>query len=257
VEPGDRVLLSCRGVQKRWGGVRALADLDFDVSEGEIVGIAGANGAGKSTLLNAIGGQIAVNRGDILLHGRSIEKVAAHRRRALGIGRTFQTVRVFAGKSALLNVALASQYGNGHRWLPPLRFRPGAVAAARDALRVVQLEHVEGVPAGELSVYDQKRLMLAMAIVPKPELLLLDEPAGGLSPQEVEDAVALVKALRAQGTTVVVVDHVMSFLVEVAERVVVLHDGGVLCEGLPATVVQDPRVREAWLGDVSKDSTAA
>ena len=125
-----------------------------------------------------------------------------------------------------------------------------------EVLDLLGLAGLERVPAGELGVHEQKRLMLAMAIVPEPELLLLDEPAGGLSPKEVEETVSLVRLLRGRGTTIVLVDHVMSFLVQVAERIVVLHDGQVLCEGLPEVVMRDSRVRETWLGHPAEGAAA-
>jgi branched-chain amino acid transport system ATP-binding protein len=248
VNVGQTRILDCRGLKKTWGGVTALAEVDFAVSAGEILGLAGANGAGKSTLLNTIGGQISANAGRIEFKGLRLDNLPPQARRRLGIGRTFQTIRVFAGKTVLHNAALAAQYGGSNRWFPPLRFSGVSLAAAREALELLGLEGLERTPAGELGVYAQKRLMLAMAVVPAPELLLLDEPAGGLSPKEVDETVALLRLLRDRGTTVVVVDHVMSFLVQVAERMVVLHDGHVLCEGQPDEVMRDERVRETWLG---------
>jgi ABC-type branched-subunit amino acid transport system ATPase component len=248
VTAGQARILDCVGLEKRWGGVTALGGVDFAVSRGEILGLAGANGAGKSTLLNTIGGQLSPDAGRIEFNGRRLERVPPQARRRLGIGRTFQSIRIFAGKSVLHNVALAAQYGRSSRWFPPVRFTRAALAAGRDALELLGLEGVERAQAGELGVYEQKRLMLAMAIVPHPELLLLDEPAGGLSPKEVDETVALVRLLREGGTTIVLVDHVMSFLVQAAERMVVLHEGRVLAEGLPDAVMRDPRVRETWLG---------
>jgi ABC-type branched-subunit amino acid transport system ATPase component len=245
---GQARILDCTGLEKSWGGVRALAGVDFAVLPGEILGLAGANGAGKTTLLNAVGGQVTSDAGRIEYEGRRLEHVSPHDRRRLGIGRTFQTIRIFAGKSVLRNAALAAQYGASSRWFPPLRFSRRALRAAHEVLELVGLAAVGRTPAGELGVYEQKRLMLAMAIVPPPKLLLLDEPAGGLSPKEVAETVTLLRLLRDRGTTIVLVDHVMSFLVEAVERMVVLHEGQVLCEGLPDAVMNDPRVRENWLG---------
>jgi ABC-type branched-subunit amino acid transport system ATPase component len=248
VNDGQTQILECRGLQKSWGGVKALADVDFAVLPGEILGLAGANGAGKSTLLNAIGGQLTLSAGRIHFKGRRLENVPPHVRRRRGVGRTFQDVRVFAGKSVLLNVALAAQYGAPTRWFPPVWFSRAERRAALGALELVGLQGFERTLAVELGIYEQKRLMLAMAIVPRPDLLLLDEPAGGLSPKEMDETVTLVQLLREQGTTIVLVDHVISFLIEVAERMVVLHEGQVLCEGLPDAVMRDARVRETWLG---------
>jgi branched-chain amino acid transport system ATP-binding protein len=256
VTAGPTTILDCSGLEKSWGGVRALDRVDLAVLTGEILGLAGANGAGKSTLLNAIGGQLSLNAGRIDFKGRRLGRMSPPSRRRLGIGRTFQNTKVFAEKSVLQNAALASQYGESSRLFPPLRFSRPVLTAAHEVLDLLGLAGLERVPAGELGVHQQKRLMLAMAIVPEPELLLLDEPAGGLSPKEVEDTVSLVRLLRGRGTTIVLVDHVMSFLVQVAERIVVLHDGQVLCEGLPEVVMRDSRVRETWLGHPAEGAAA-
>jgi ABC-type branched-subunit amino acid transport system ATPase component len=252
VSAGETRILACQGLEKSWGGIRALAGVDFPVLRGEILGLAGANRAGKSTRLYPIGGQLAPDAGRIEFEGRHLQHLPPPARRRLGIGRTFQNISVFAGKSVLYNVALAAQYGGSSRWFPPLRFARPALRAAHEVIELLDLSGLERASAGELGVYAQKRLMLAMAIVPAPKLLLLDEPAGGLSPREVDETVSLVRLLRDRGTTVVLVDHVMSFLVQVAERLVVLHEGRVLCEGLPDEVMRDRRVRETWLGQAAE-----
>jgi branched-chain amino acid transport system ATP-binding protein len=239
-------VLDCDGLSKAWGGVRALDGVNLEVAPGEIVGLAGPNGAGKTTLLNAIAGQIRLDSGRITVEGRAIEKLSPVARRRLGIGRTFQAVRVFTRKSVFDNAALASEYGR--RRLPPVRFRDATLTEARETLMFLGLDGTMTRLAGQLSVYQQKRLMLAMAMLPPPQLLLLDEPAGGLSPEEVEEMIGVLKAIRDRGTTVIVVDHVMSFLKEVVDRLVVLHEGQVLVAGLPGDVVADARVREIWLG---------
>jgi branched-chain amino acid transport system ATP-binding protein len=238
--------LDCRQLEKAWGGVRALDRVDLEVSRREIVGLAGPNGAGKTTLLNAIAGQISLDSGRIEVEGRAIETLNPVTRRRLGVGRTFQAVRVFTRKSVLENVALAGEYGS--RRFPPFRFKESTLADARETLAFLGLERTMRSNAGELSVYEQKRLMLAMALLPPPLLLLLDEPAGGLSPEEVAEMVGVLKAIRDRGTTVIVVDHVMSFLTEIVDRLVVLNEGQVLVGGLPSDVVRDTRVREIWLG---------
>lgn len=240
-------VLECRGLEKAWGGIRALDGVDLAVGSGEILGLAGANGAGKSTLLSAIAGQVRVDGGRVEFGGRNVERLPPVARRRLGIARTFQAISVFARKSVLENAMLAAEYGSRRR-LPPLRFSRTTREEAREALRFLQLDGLEGETAGELSVYEQKRLMLAMAVVPRPTVLLLDEPASGLSPREVAETARLLVEIREGGMTVVVVDHVMTFLREVANRLIVLHDGSVLAEGRPADVVLDPLVRRTWLG---------
>ena len=244
---GPTRILDCRGLEKSWGGVRALDGVDVAILTGEILGLAGANGAGKSTLLNAIGGQLSLNAGRIEFKGRRLGRMSPPSRRRLGIGRTFQNIRVFAEKTVLQNAALAAQYGGSSRWFPPLRFSRPVLTAATEVLEVLGLAGLERVPAGELGIHEQKRLMLAMALVPEPELLLLDEPAGGLSPKEVQETVSLLRLLRGRGTTIVLVDHVMSFLVQVAERIVVLHHGQCSARDAEGGPMRDARVRGTWL----------
>jgi branched-chain amino acid transport system ATP-binding protein len=249
------VLLECRQLQKAWGGVQALNEVDLTVSRGEIVGLAGPNGAGKSTLLNAVGGQVTLDSGRIALLGRGIERLSPVARRRLGVGRTFQAIRVFAHKTALENVELAAEYGRTK--VPPLRFRRSTVEGARETLEFLGLQGKEAAIAGELGIYEQKRLMLGMAMVPQPAVLLLDEPAGGLSPREVSEMVGVIQAIRDRGTPVIVVDHVMSFLKDVVDRMLVLNEGRVLMAGSAEEVVRDRRVRDMWLGDPEERAEAA
>ncbi len=249
MQPGtDRVLLDCRGVHKDYGGVRALDGVHFSVSRDEIVGLAGANGAGKSTLLNAIGGQIRVDGGSISLSGTPIERVGAHKVCHLGVARTFQDTRVYPSATVLENVALAVAYAEGSRagrWL----FGSRRLTTAMQQLRRLALDSRAQQLAGRLSVYEKKRLMLACALASRPRLLLLDEPAGGLSPEEVLETVEVCRSVRREGTAIVVVEHIMSFLSALADRVVILHEGKTLFEGSPAQVSHEPRVRAAWLGE--------
>ncbi len=242
-------LLRCYGVRKAWGGVHALNGIDLAVAPNEVLALAGANGAGKTTLLNAVGGQIVLDEGGVELLDRRVETLTPVVRRRLGIARTFQAIRVFTQMTTLENVALAAAYGL-QRILPPLRLGQAALATARAALSLVRLDESQQTVAGELGVYEQKRLMLAMAIVPQPRLLLLDEPAAGLSPKEIDETVGILRTIGDLGTTLIVVDHVMSFLREVADRMVVLHEGEVLAQGTPGEMMRDQRVRERWLGHI-------
>jgi ABC-type branched-subunit amino acid transport system ATPase component len=231
-----------------WGGVQALAGVDLQIPRGEILGLAGPNGAGKSTLLNAIGGQIKPRGGQLYLGDQSLLGTSPNQRRRMGIGRTFQSIRVFSEKSVLINIALAIQYAKSSRWFPPLRFSGETEKLAHEAMELVGLRVPPDALAGALGVYAQKLVMLAMAVVPAPALLLLDEPAGGLSPEEVDEHAVLITRLRDLGMTIVLVDHVMTFLTQVADRLAFLHEGRILREGTPEAVAGDPLVRETWLG---------
>jgi branched-chain amino acid transport system ATP-binding protein len=239
-------------VSKSFGGVVALNAVDLSVARGEIVGLAGANGAGKTTLLNAIGGQIRIDSGDIAFEGEPINRLSAHTTRHRGIARTFQVTRVFSTATVLQNAALSATYAEPSRG-PHWSFGARRLEMAMDALRRFSLEHRANEPAGRLSVYEKKRLMLACATVRAPRLLLLDEPVGGLSPEESAEMVEVCRDFRDGGGAVVVVEHVMSFLAAVADRVVILHEGANLSEGTPDQISRDPRVRAAWLGE---DETA-
>ncbi|MCL5736818.1 MAG: ATP-binding cassette domain-containing protein [Actinobacteria bacterium] len=243
--------MECRQLRRAFGGVQALDGVDFSISRDEIVGLAGANGAGKSTLLNAIGGQLRIDGGTIKLSGAAIERFGAHKVCQLGVGRTFQDARVYSSLTVLENVALAVAYAETSRlgrWV----FGQRRLGLAMQQLRRVALDDRAQQVSGRLSVYEKKRLMLACALASRPSLLLLDEPAGGLSPEEVQATVALCQSVKREGTAIVVVEHIMSFLSALADRVVILHEGKVLFEGSPAQVSHEPIVRAAWLGEASR-----
>ncbi len=246
---GGGAVLECHDLRKSWGGIHALAGITLSVGKAEILGLAGANGAGKTTLLNAVGGQTRLDQGNVSFEGRRIDGMSPMAIRRLGLGRTFQKTRVISSRKVLENVTLAAEYGVATRRLPPLRITASARSRATEALAIVGLSGMDDVTADELGVYAEKKLMLAMALVPEPELLLLDEPAGGLSPAEVEDMAGIVRSLKGRGITIVLVDHVMSFITALADRMVVLHEGRVLAEGTAQEIIHDQRVRDTWLGD--------
>lgn len=251
----ESAVVECRDVKKSWGGVHALAGVSLAVRGAEIVGLAGANGAGKTTLLNVIGGQTRLHHGEVLFRGRRIDRLSPIAIRRLGLARTFQATRILSTRTVIENVALAAEYCKPKRRLPPVRFGNSTFPVAREALAFVGLSGVEKVAAGELGVYAEKRLMLAMALVPEPQILLLDEPAGGLSPAEVDEMAGLVRGLRERGVAILLVDHVMSFITQLADRMIVLHDGAVLAEGSAREIVCDARVRETWLGNPEPTDT--
>ena len=246
-------MLGLTNINAGYGGFQALFGVSMSVQAGEVVAVIGANGAGKTTLLNAVGGQTKLDRGEVSFKGRRIDRLSPVAIRRLGLGRTFQKTRVVLSRNVLENVSLAAEYGIATRRLPPLRIRSSSVSAATEALALVGLSGMESAAADELGVYTEKKLMLAMALVPEPELLLLDEPAGGLSPAEVEDMAGIVRGLRDRGITILLVDHVMSFITALADRMVVLHEGRVLAEGTANEIVHDKRVRDTWLGDPQTD----
>jgi branched-chain amino acid transport system ATP-binding protein len=234
-------LLEVRDLTKRFGGLVATDAVSFSLGAGEILGLIGPNGAGKTTLFNCVAGYFAPTRGEIRLEGEPIEGLPPERVAALGVARTFQIVRIFRSLTALENVMVGAM-------LREKRVR-AAEAIARDTLAFAGLERRAGDPASLLTVAEQKRLELARALATRPRLLLLDEVMAGLTPSEVQEAVDLVRRIRARGIACVVVEHVMEGLMPLADRILVLDRGHRIAEGTPAAVAADPAVIAAYLGD--------
>ena len=234
-------LLEVQRVGKGFGGVRAVHDVSFAVERGELVGVMGPNGSGKTTLFNLIAGALRPDRGRIRFAGRDISGLLPHRVCARGIARTFQLVRPFGGLTALDNVRVGCLYGR----------RRGAADARAEALRLLTLVGLEGraaTPAASLTLMDRKRLELARALATAPDLLLLDEFMAGLNPTETAAAMDLIRRLVADGLTVLMVEHIVWALMDLARRIVVLSAGEKIADGPPAAVAADPRVVDVYLG---------
>jgi branched-chain amino acid transport system permease protein len=239
---GDRVLLQVRGAAKRFGGLQALAGVDLDVHEGEILGLVGPNGSGKTTLINVISGFYPLSGGTITVDGAEIGHVPAHAIARRGVARTYQIPRPFVNMTVLDNVILAATFGG----------LPRRAAEIRDeALHWIGFTGLAGkedvLPAG-LNLHERKFLELARALAAKPKLLLLDEVLSGLNPAEVDNAIRLVRAIRAQGATIVFVEHLMRAVVELSDRIAVLNEGKLFALGVPRDVMRDPRVVSIYLG---------
>jgi len=236
------LLLEVESLSKDFGGVRAVHNLSLWLEEGELLGVMGPNGSGKSTLFNLIAGALRPDGGRIRLRGRDIARLAPHRICSLGIARTFQLVRIFAGLSALDNVLVGCRYG---------RARTTAAGAVREAERLLALVGIgdrAGMPASQLTLIDRKRLELARALATSPRLLLLDEFLAGLNPAETATAMALIRKLLAEGMTVLMVEHIVWALMDLSRRIVVLSAGEKIAEGSPEAVAADPVVLDAYLG---------
>jgi branched-chain amino acid transport system ATP-binding protein len=238
-------LLAVRGVSKRFGGVNALADVSFAVDPGEVLGIIGPNGAGKTTLLNCISGVIRPDAGDVRWQDQSMSGVPPYRRARLGIGRTFQIVRPFPSMTVRENTAMGALFGRPSGRLQP----PEAMRQADEVLGLVGLKDKRDYPVLRLTVPDRKRLEVARALAMRPRLLLLDEVMAGLNAVEVEQALEMIRRVRAIGITIVLIEHVMRVIVGVCTRALVLNFGHTLVEGPPADVLRDKRVIEAYLGE--------
>jgi branched-chain amino acid transport system permease protein len=241
VASGD-VLLRVRGLQKSFRGVRALAGVDVDVRRGEILGLLGPNGSGKSTFINVVSGHYVPSAGEIVFEGRGLAGHAAHRIAGAGIARTYQIPRPFAHMSVLDNVALATMFG-------------GAIGdpadARRRAMTWLEFTGLHGKAQArpdDLNLHQRKFLELARALASRPRLVLLDEVLCGLTPSEIDDAVALIRRIRDQGSTIVFVEHVMRAVMALTDRVVVFNHGELLAEGNATEVMQRPEVMTAYLG---------
>ena len=239
---GERNILEVRGVTKRFGGLQALDGVDLDVREGEILGLVGPNGSGKTTLINAISGFYPLTSGTIAVDGVQIGHLPAHEIAGRGVARTYQIPRPFVNMTVLDNVALAATFGG------PVR---AAAEIHDEALHWIAFTGLAGkeraLPA-ELNLHERKFLELARALAARPKLLLLDEVLSGLNPAEVDNAIRLVRAIRAQGATIVFVEHLMLAVVELSDRVAVLNEGKLFALGAPREVMRDPRVISIYLG---------
>jgi branched-chain amino acid transport system ATP-binding protein len=233
-------MLEARDLSKRFGGLAALDGASLDVAEGEIVALIGPNGAGKTTLFASLSGFVRPDTGTVRFAGADIKGLAPHLICARGLARTFQIVQPFEKLSVRENIAVGA-----HLRRPARR---DALAHAEAVARRVGLEPRLDQPAASLTVAARKRLELAKALATDPKLLLLDEVMAGLNPTEVDEVVAIIRAIRADGVTVLLTEHVMQAVVSLADRVYVLANGRIIAQGTTASVTSDPAVIEAYLG---------
>jgi len=234
--------LSVRGLSKRFGGLLALAGVDFDVARGQIFGVIGPNGAGKTTLFSCLVGSLSPSAGEIRFKGERIHGRPNHAVVARGIVRTHQIVRPFREMTVAENVSIGAHFGAGRR--------RGAAAArsVEDVLERTGLGHRKDARAGTLTIGELKRLEIARALATEPEVLCLDEVMGGLNPGEIQGAMKLIRAIRDSGITILMIEHHVHAVVGVSDRILVLNFGEKIAEGPPAQVLREPDVIAAYLG---------
>ncbi|MGO4328625.1 ABC transporter ATP-binding protein [Cupriavidus sp. 2TAF22] len=234
-------LLEVKSISKRFGGLQAVNQLSFTVGSGEILGLLGPNGAGKTTAFNLIAGFIKADEGEILFGGKQIRGCEPYQICASGIARTFQLSKPFGGLSALENVMV----GGFARGASRARVRDEAYAC----LEFLGLAQRADTDANDLTAFDKRKLELGRALATSPRLLLMDEVVAGATPNEAGEMVELVRKVRDRGITVLIVEHVMKVIMGLSDRVIVMEQGRLIADGVPAEVVKMPQVLKAYFGE--------
>jgi branched-chain amino acid transport system ATP-binding protein len=235
--------LTAIGLSKRFGGLVAVENISFSLYENEVLGLIGPNGSGKTTMMNLISGAFKPTSGEINLYGERISGIGAYRIAKKGVARTFQLVRMLPAMTVIENVSAGGVFGHARRWGAEL------IDHAHALLRRVGLPNAGNAAMSSLTYIDQKRVELARALASDPKILLLDEWLAGLNPTELKIGIALIEQLRAEGCTIIIVEHVMHAIRSLCDRCIVMNSGVKIAEGTPAEVLADHDVIRAYLGD--------
>jgi branched-chain amino acid transport system ATP-binding protein len=238
----DDLILSIKGVSKRFGGLLAVNNVSFDLPKGEIMGLMGPNGAGKTTLVNVICGYYKPDSGTIRFKGKDISRLSAHQVCHLGIARTYQIPQPFGELTVLQNTIVAAMFGRGI----------GQAVAMREAPKVLQLTDLadkEDVRAKDMSTIALKRLEVARALATDPTVLLVDEAAAGLNEAELPRMLEILENIRQTGITIILIEHVMKVMREAVDKILVMDEGAVIATGTPEEVMKDKKVIECYLGE--------
>ena len=236
------MLVECHRLVRQFGGVRALTGLDLRIRQGELVGLVGPNGSGKTTLVNLLSGAVRPSGGEIRVAGRRVSGARPHVLTHLGVARTYQIPRPFESMTVRDNVAMALMFGRQPRRLGEAR------AEATRHLDFVGLAGLAGAYPADINLHQRQLLEMARALATSPTVLLLDEALAGLNPAEIDDAVRVVRRIHDSGVTIVIVEHLLRVVNQLATRIVVLDRGGLLADGEPRQVMSDPAVVRAYLG---------
>lgn len=249
-------MLEARKVSKNFGGVEAVCDLDVVLKQGEILGLIGPNGSGKTTFFNVITGIVPRTGGEILFKGEPITGLPPYQVASRGIARTFQNTRVFPNLSVLENVLVGAHLSMKSDLLSIIfgagswrQMEKVAHVKTLELLEFVNLSGKKGELGKNLAYGEQKRLEIARALAGDPELVLLDEPAAGVNPQEAQELMDLIKAIQRGGKTIFIIEHNMKVIMGICERIVAIANGRKIAEGPPRVIQKDERVREAYLGE--------
>lgn len=236
-------MLEATGVSKAFGGLTAVSKVDFFVDEGEILGLIGPNGAGKTTLFNLISGAIQMDSGTAVFDGKRISGMQPNQICRLGLGRSFQAAKNFAGMPVHQNVLMGALFGKKGRTTAE------ASKIVDEVLEFTGLSAVRDKAVPDIPLAYQKRLEVARALATQPKLLLLDEVMAGLNPSEVGEAMALVTKIRESGITIIMIEHVMKAIMNICDRIVVLHHGAKIAEGTPQEIAANKAVIDVYLGE--------